>query len=142
MNQMERYFKKVRIPSDDGCWEWIGCITGKGYGQFRRIKSHRWSYQWFYNMTIPSNVVADHICRNRICIRPDHIRLVSPRENVLVNSNGFAAKNAIKTHCPSMHEYCGSNLYVTPKGDRRCLKCKSEAQKRWKKKKRSRWMEE
>ncbi len=38
--------------------------------------------------------------------------------------------NRLKTHCPKGHPYLGSNLYVDPKGFRRCLECKHEARQR------------
>lgn len=35
--------------------------------------------------------------------------------------------NTLKTHCPKGHPYLGSNLYVDPKGNRRCRACKEES---------------
>lgn len=38
--------------------------------------------------------------------------------------------NGLKSHCPKGHSYAGDNLYVDPKGGRRCLQCKFEARER------------
>lgn len=35
-------------------------------------------------------------------------------------------QNSGKTHCPRGHPYSGHNLYVDPKGFRRCRQCKRE----------------
>jgi hypothetical protein len=32
--------------------------------------------------------------------------------------------NVTKTHCPKGHIYEGDNLYIDPKGNRRCRECK------------------
>lgn len=41
--------------------------------------------------------------------------------------------NRLKTHCPKGHPYDGENLYLDPKGYRRCRACKLKArqEKRW-----------
>jgi len=33
-------------------------------------------------------------------------------------------QNVIKSHCPKGHPYSGDNLYIDPKGNRRCRACK------------------
>ena len=53
----------------------------------------------------------DHTCRVRHCVNPHHLQDVTIRENVL-RSEGVAAINAKKTHCPKGHEYSGGNLRV------------------------------
>lgn len=35
-------------------------------------------------------------------------------------------QNVTKPHCPNGHPYSGENLYVDPKGNRRCRACKKE----------------
>lgn len=35
-------------------------------------------------------------------------------------------QNVTKTHCPNGHPYSGENLYIDPKGNRRCRACKKD----------------
>ena len=126
----EKYINKV--PS--GCWEWTGKIHKiTGYGNFgsripgikksRTFLSHRFSYE-LYKTKIPYGMVIDHLCRNRKCVNPDHLEIVTTRENIL-RGTSFAARNAAKTHCIRGHELSGSNLYVTPDNRRQCRQCRS-----------------
>jgi len=36
------------------------------------------------NGPIPQNTVVHHMCRNRLCVRPSHLELVSRGENVRI----------------------------------------------------------
>lgn len=35
-------------------------------------------------------------------------------------------RNALKSHCPHGHPYSGDNLYIDPKGNRRCRQCRRD----------------
>jgi hypothetical protein len=108
-----------------GCWLWM--LSGvDGYGRTshkgRLVLAHRmfWTAQ---NGDIPAGMVLDHVCRTRACVNPDHLRVVTPRQNTLENSIGFAAVNTAKTACPE----CGSEYTPTNrtsgKAGRWCAKC-------------------
>ena len=127
----ERFLKFIRFNKDNNCWEWKGCLS-KGYGYFvlrengksLTIGAHRVSYSLFKDTNI-SGLVIDHICRNRACVNPEHLRAVSATENVLENSNGEGAKNSIKTECPRGHAYNKENTLFY-RGKRYCKCCKSK----------------
>ena len=108
---IERFFTNIKIL-DNNCWGWSKAVSNKGYGRFTINKkawfTHRISYILF-NGEIPNGKVIDHICKNRICCNPDHLRCVSKRENTLENSDGLAASHVIKTHCKNNHEFSISN---------------------------------
>ncbi|MDP9192333.1 MAG: hypothetical protein M3P06_11600 [Acidobacteriota bacterium] len=59
---------------------------------------------------------------NRACVRPDHLEVVTHKENNL-RGHSFAARNARKTHCKHGHPFEGDNLHLTPTGGRRCVTC-------------------
>ena len=122
---MERFMEKV-IKQPSGCWEWQGFITSQGYGQFfcdgRLVTAHRFSYEQV-NTAIPDGFTLDHLCRNRKCVNPDHLEIVTLRENIL-RGVGNAAVNVRKTHCIYGHPYDASNTYVNKHGERICLACK------------------
>lgn len=70
--------------SDSGCWEWAGYRSPEGYGRVGiRSKSqvaHR-AYWEEVNGPVPKGMVLDHKCRNRACINPDHLRVVTVGQN-------------------------------------------------------------
>jgi len=124
----ERFLNAVCIVAS-GCWEWQKGIFGKnGYGALdvdgRTIGAHRFSYERYVG-PIPKGKHIDHLCRNRKCVKPSHLELVEPGENVL-RGIGISARNAKKTHCKRGHEFTVENTYVRPhKGGRACKICKA-----------------
>jgi len=66
---------------------------------------------------IPADMTIDHLCRNRRCCNPAHLRLLTNVENA--RDNGFATR----TRCPAGHMYDEANTYRSPKGERRCRAC-------------------
>lgn len=123
----------------DKCWEWKGFNAKRGYptvgmGRHKHISLHRYMYQRFIG-EIPEGLVIDHLCRNHSCGNPNHLEVVTPKEN---NMRGvsFASYNAKKTHCNFGHPFSGENLFVTPTGRRRCKSCAYKvSQNAWEKEK-------
>ncbi len=132
LSTIERFWKKV-IPQDCGyhtsCWRWTAQISAAGYGRFRQDSidggksrfAHRFAYEYFIGR-VPQNLVLDHMCKNKFCVNPSHLRCVSVKENVLC---GIAptAINARKTHCKYGHELSGNNLALPKDGSRQCKIC-------------------
>jgi len=121
----ERFYSKVKKTKS--CWVWQGYTT-VGYGrlyfyeQNRYIGAHRLSLM-LTGVNIPKSMVVDHICRNRACVNPKHLRVVTPRQNVLENSESITAKNRAKTHCIRGHEFTPENLIPRSSGHRTCRAC-------------------
>lgn len=115
------------IVQESGCWEWVGTINPDGYGQFRVDGSLRRAHRVLYeqsNGPIPPGLTLDHLCRNRGCVRPDHLEAVSQRVNTM-RGDTPAARNAGKTHCPMGHALGAGNLVASQvkQGWRRCREC-------------------
>lgn len=97
------------------CWEWFAGKSSSGYGYMivsGKSKSvHRISWE-VHRGPIPSGMWLDHLCHNRACVNPDHLRLVTPRQNALENNNGLSAQNILKTHCDNGHEFTPENTHI------------------------------
>lgn len=133
----QRFWAKVD-SAEDGCWTWTACRSWKGYGLFgirpapgapqSNKHAHRVAYEMLVG-PIPVGLHIDHLCRNRACVRPDHMEPVTPREN-WIRGNTPSAVHARQTHCIHGHPLFGDNLYVAPgNGMRACRTCK-KARKR------------
>lgn len=72
---------------------------------------------------IGDGLVLDHLCRNRVCVNPDHLEQVTIGENVR-RSPLHGVSGRAKTHCPSGHEYSGENLKRSKDGTRVCVTCR------------------
>ena len=122
-SSVERFMEKVSRSGE--CLLWIGSKDGCGYGMFyldgKIVRAHRFNWERI-NGPIPAGMVTDHLCRVRACVDPDHIELVTPRENTL-RGYGVGMLNAAKTECQKGHPFVVSNLVKTGNGTRRCRTC-------------------
>lgn len=114
----DRFWIKVDRRGPDDCWQWIASKNPKGYGYFSMpaIKrspflAHRVSFI-IANGQINDGMMIDHMCRNRGCVNPKHLRQVTPEVNTLENSVSITAINLTKTHCPKGHEYTPENTKI------------------------------
>jgi hypothetical protein len=114
------------------CWEWQGNTKPYGYGSFsiknRTYRAHRIAYMLEHG-SIPPGLVIDHTCRNTKCVRPDHLRAVTQRVNVMAGET-IPALEAAKTECIHGHPLSGDNLHIRPDGSRQCLTCRAEHNRR------------
>lgn len=131
-------FEALHCPEAlTGCWLWLGSEVD-GYGRFwdsnRLVMAHRWAYE-HYRGPIPSGLQTDHLCRNRCCVNPWHLELVTQRENVL-RGNAPAARQALQTHCIHGHLLSGNNVRMN--GRRRV--CRACDRIRSARRKKAKWM--
>lgn len=120
-NTVERFWSKVDKTGD--CWLWQAGLASTGYGQFNSGSAHRFAYE-LVKGPIPEGLQIDHLCRNRKCVRPEHLEAVSCRENLL-RGETLAALNVAKTRCPQGHGYTPENTYVVRRRNGRVFRvCK------------------
>jgi hypothetical protein len=100
------------VEVEDGCWVW-----GRGLGNQITGYAHRAAYEAAYG-SVPPGLELDHLCRNRLCIRPDHLEAVTRRVNIM-----RGLRSALKTHCDHGHLFSGDNIIVRKNGARNCRAC-------------------
>lgn len=128
----EAFDSKRRVDATTGCHVWTAQVRKGGYGGFRmgRYQLAHHAAVVLDGRIIPEGMVVDHTCRNRLCVNPAHLRVVTPRVNTLENSDALAAINARKTHCIHGHALAGANLIVRTRGGRDCRTCLRSRQAR------------
>ncbi len=113
------------IDEVTGCWNWSGARHPSGYGRLKvggkQLYAHRYMYEKVRGR-IPDGRVIDHLCRNRSCVNPDHLEVVTQTENM---RRGLVAKltleqvNEIRAQAGKVKQselgatYCGSQLTIS-----------------------------
>jgi hypothetical protein len=113
-------------PELGQCWQWRGTVAkrlGKDasrrinhapYGKFHlgegRIAAHRHAYELVVE-PIQAGMQLDHLCRNTLCVNPNHLEQVTSRENARRGNVGKATaeRQRARTHCKNGHEYTDEN---------------------------------
>ena len=88
---------------------------------------------YFYSIggEISIGLQIDHLCKTRLCVNPEHLEVVSSKENVL-RGDSFSAVNSKKTHCKNSHELSINNLIkskLIKENKRICKICRNVYQK-------------
>jgi hypothetical protein len=131
--ESKRLFSKIVVDPITNCWNWTRARDGFGYGYFRykrhTYRVHRFVYAWLknplptarYGKGVP---VLDHICKNTSCCNPDHLELVSQKENMLRGSSPMAIHSK-QTHCIKGHLLPDSKKESkNGRPTRRCVLCR------------------
>lgn len=103
--QRKNFFSKINIDSPDGCWHWTGYVSPRGYGHFsvmqKSFKAHRVALA-LNGVELIDGYTVDHVCRNRRCVNPKHLRQISFVENIMCGESP-TAKYARLNHCKYGH---------------------------------------
>ena len=120
--RMRDKFKKHR----SGCWLWFGARNADGYGQTKWKGKQCGAHRVIKELVSgPLDGMCDHLCRVRNCVNPEHIELVTPKEN---SQRGYFA---MRTHCKNGHEFCEENIIMRG-GTRICIECRRNRDRYWK----------
>jgi hypothetical protein len=83
---LERFYDYMAAEGPGSCWEWLGALN-LGYGFMwlpggARTGAHRVAYALFKGPIEDDALTIDHTCRNKSCVNPDHLELVTFAENL------------------------------------------------------------
>lgn len=89
----------AKVDKSGVCWIWIGAVDHRGYGMVKRsgkrIYAHRYSFA-VRGMDIPGGMFVDHICRNRSCVNPEHLRVVTTKQNAENRASNYANTSGVR----------------------------------------------
>lgn len=91
---IDKIHKQIVFADGNACWIWKGQTSGKpGEGRNRRghgyprmaldgqtVAVHRVVYTHYFGY-IPGKKTIDHTCNNRLCLNPEHLEMVTHKEN-------------------------------------------------------------
>lgn len=83
-----KVLQQMRKDEETGCWNWTGQISNSGYGRIMlkteqgniTFSAHRASFALF-KAPLNKDTVLMHICKNRLCINPEHMKIMNEDDN-------------------------------------------------------------
>ena len=125
------FWSYVNKRPTNGCWNWAGGKSKHGYGSFfvdrnrRSARVHRVAWELLRGH-IPEDLTIDHLCKNKLCVNPDHMEIVTRSIN---SSRGAGGQ---KTHCRNGHALTPDNLVKVAKRPnfRACRECTKARRRR------------
>jgi hypothetical protein len=112
----------VAVDPVFGCWIWQGKVDQRdGYGLVWRGRHPVKAYLVVYSAEvgpIADGLVADHKCRVRLCVRPQHLIPMTQSENLLRRKWSTRTKRPL---CDAKHG--DEHAMVTMFGGRLCRIC-------------------
>ena len=128
LKDLDRFWAKVKLNPENGCWEWQAATNGNGYGCFGHggyvQGPHRWILALQLGGVVPYGLEAMHRCDNNKCVNLSHLEVGTRRKNMQDMVSRGQHYNTQKTHCRQGHEYTEENTYVASNGHRACRTCR------------------
>lgn len=122
--ELGKFWRYVR--KTDSCWIWTGHKLRK-YGGFMvsdptgkrfHTGAHRVSYV-IAKGDIPDGLQLDHLCKNHLCVNPDHLEPVTAQENQRRRRSEYCKRGHLLAETRRIHN--GVSVY-SKYGH--CYKCK------------------
>ena len=120
------------IAGENGCRISTYSVGSHGYAQIgwqdpdhrHVVTAHRAAWVWANGQQIPVGMTIDHLCKNRRCVNPDHLRLISNFENARRTSGSDWQMGMCK------HGHPNSEIRYQPSGKAYCGICSKEWSRR------------
>lgn len=118
----------ARLDDSAGeCWTWTGGRGGSTRGWYGRFivggkptPAHDLGFKEF-DGKIPDGLLLDHLCRNTLCIRHDHLEPVTLAENVDRGVHGRSQR----PRCVHGHEFTEENTRWRERDGKRWRECRT-----------------
>jgi hypothetical protein len=84
---------------DTPCWIRIGHLNNKGYGKVAIAGKQQYAHRAMYEQEvgpIPPGAVIDHLCRQRDCMRPEHLEATTMATNLQRGRNAKLTPQAVR----------------------------------------------
>lgn len=145
----EDFLSRVK-KIESGCWEWQQALV-RGYGHWsfhgKIRKTHHIALYLFNGTPFDTfqkqkKIQVDHLCRNKCCCNPDHLEIVTARENLKRGFTG-SSRNIDATVCVAGHPLDEKNTRIIKSNKTRnydmrmCKKCDIRRGKIYKAKRRA-----
>ncbi len=126
-------------PELGPCWLWTGWTNPKGYGSYwdgtynpsgspHKVRSHKFTYIAVFG-PVGQGMVLDHICFNRHCVSPWHVKPTTNHRNAArrknANRSGYTGVFSYKPNGPFHWQYNGKDGLVRPPGSKGYADAKS-----------------
>ena len=86
INTLQNIFARTIRDAESGYLLYMGRLDENGYARISCQGKNRIGSDAVYEMVygpIPEGYEVDHICHNRRCVEPSHLRLLTHRQNVI-----------------------------------------------------------
>lgn len=83
------------------CWIWQGALS-KGYGLMkhpasnRTISVHKYLFEKKYGRVVESSKVLDHLCNQKACVNPSHLKVVLIAQNIRRSKAAILNEDRVK----------------------------------------------
>lgn len=86
-SSIDRFWNKVNLEPISECWNWVGGINARGYGNFwingKIVSAHRVAWEIYNLCEVPKGMWVLHKCDNKKCCNPCHLYIGTASDNMM-----------------------------------------------------------